>query len=170
MSAAAPSAAQRLAAFWNHPAGPKTSEFEVGAHTPKAACPAPAIASAAATTPTRKNQPSAPQNPCTQNPSLKTPTTSVHFWAPTFKWGISLANVADLQRPPEKVSLPQQCAITATGLVWSRYSLVITPKNYNLFAVNVFMAVTGIWQLTRKLTASSSPASPAAPVAAAAAK
>jgi hypothetical protein len=32
---------------------------------------------------------------------------------------------------------------------------VITPRNYNLFAVNVFMAVTGIWQLSRKLTASS---------------
>jgi predicted membrane chloride channel (bestrophin family) len=25
-----------------------------------------------------------------------------------FKWGISIANVADLQRPPEKVSYPQQ--------------------------------------------------------------
>lgn len=33
---------------------------------------------------------------------------AVFFWAPTFKWGISFANIADLQRPPEKVSLPQQ--------------------------------------------------------------
>ena len=33
----------------------------------------------------------------------------VHFWAPTFKWGISLANVADFQSPIEKVSVPQQC-------------------------------------------------------------
>lgn len=96
------------------------------------------------------------------NPPQQQP---VHFWAPTFKWGISLANVADLQRPPEKVSLPQQCAITATGLIWSRYSLVITPKNYNLLAVNVFMAVTGIWQLTRKLTAASAAPGPSAAAA-----
>lgn len=98
MAAAAPTLSQRLLAFWNHPAGPKT----------------------------------------------------IHFWAPTFKWSISIANIADLQRPPEKVSIPQQLAVTATGVIWSRYSMVITPVNYNLFAVNVFMATTGSYQLYRK--------------------
>lgn len=33
---------------------------------------------------------------------------SVHFWAPTFKWGISIANIADFAKPPEKLSYPQQ--------------------------------------------------------------
>ncbi|GIL46424.1 hypothetical protein Vafri_3424, partial [Volvox africanus] len=92
--------AQKLQAFWNHPAGPKT----------------------------------------------------IHFWAPTFKWGISLANIADINRPAEKISLPQQCAITATGIIWSRYSTQITPVNYNLLAVNAFMAVTGAYQLFRKIS------------------
>ncbi|OAY80643.1 Mitochondrial pyruvate carrier 4 [Ananas comosus] len=32
----------------------------------------------------------------------------VHFWAPTFKWGISIANIADFSKPPEKISYPQQ--------------------------------------------------------------
>lgn len=32
----------------------------------------------------------------------------VHFWAPTFKWGISIANIADFAKPPEKISYPQQ--------------------------------------------------------------
>ncbi|KAL9660475.1 hypothetical protein QQ045_025290 [Rhodiola kirilowii] len=76
---------------------------------------------------------------------------TIHFWAPTFKWGISIANIADFAKPPEKISLPQQIAVTATGLIWSRYSLVITPKNFNLFSVNVAMAGTGIYQLTRKI-------------------
>ncbi|KAL3627411.1 Mitochondrial pyruvate carrier 4 [Castilleja foliolosa] len=75
----------------------------------------------------------------------------VHFWAPTFKWGISIANLADSTKPPEKVSYPQQIAVTATGVIWSRYSTVITPKNWNLFSVNVVMAGTGIYQLTRKI-------------------
>ena len=52
---------------------------------------------------------------------------TIHFWAPTFKWGISLANVADFQRPPELISYPQQVAITATGLIWSRFSTQIVP-------------------------------------------
>ncbi|KAK4491911.1 hypothetical protein RD792_002693 [Penstemon davidsonii] len=77
--------------------------------------------------------------------------TVVHFWAPTFKWGISIANLADSVKPPEKVSYPQQIAVTATGVIWSRYSTVITPKNWNLFSVNVVMAGTGIYQLTRKI-------------------
>lgn len=74
---------------------------------------------------------------------------TIHFWAPAFKWGISLANIADLKRPADKVSLEQQLAVTATGLIWSRYSMVVRPKNWNLFSVNVFMAGTGLYQLWR---------------------
>ena len=66
---------------------------------------------------------------------------------------ISLSNIADLSRPVENVSLPQQVAVTATGVIWSRYSMVITPVNWNLFSVNVFMAGTGIAQLYRVFTA-----------------
>lgn len=75
---------------------------------------------------------------------------TIFFWAPTFKWGISIANISDLQRNPDDVSLPMQLAVTATGLIWSKYSLDITPKNYNLLAVNAFMACTGMIQLYRK--------------------
>ncbi|XP_050246784.1 mitochondrial pyruvate carrier 4-like isoform X2 [Quercus robur] len=52
---------------------------------------------------------------------------TIHFWAPTFKWVISIANVADFSKPPEKISYPQQIAVTCTGLIWSRYSMVIIP-------------------------------------------
>ncbi|KAF4146627.1 Mitochondrial pyruvate carriers domain-containing protein, partial [Phytophthora infestans] len=77
---------------------------------------------------------------------------TVHFWAPTIKWAISLANVADMRRSPETISVAQQTAVTGTGVIWSRYSMVITPKNWNLFAVNVFMAGTGLVQFYRKFT------------------
>ncbi|XP_020087165.1 mitochondrial pyruvate carrier 4-like [Ananas comosus] len=76
---------------------------------------------------------------------------TIHFWAPTFKWGISIANIADFSKPPEKISYPQQIVVTISGLIWSRYGLVITPKNWNLSSVNFAMAGTGICQLTRKI-------------------
>lgn len=76
---------------------------------------------------------------------------TIHFWAPTFKWGISIANIADFQRPAEQVSYPQQIAVTATGVIWSRFSTQITPVNYNLLTVNAFMALTGLYQLARKI-------------------
>ncbi|XP_042450929.1 mitochondrial pyruvate carrier 4-like [Zingiber officinale] len=75
----------------------------------------------------------------------------VHFWAPTFKWGISIANVADFSKPPENISYPQQFVVACTGVIWSRYSTIITPKNWNLFSVSVGMAGTGLYQLSRKI-------------------
>ena len=78
---------------------------------------------------------------------------AVHFWAPTFKWGISLANIADFQRPVDQVSTEQQMAVTATGFIWARFATQIRPVNYNLMTVNIFMGFTGAYQLYRKWAA-----------------
>ena len=107
------------------------------------------------------------------------------------------------RRPPEQISTPQQLAVTATGIIWSRFSTQITPArgqragagggaparrrtrrlrvpllgaskpleaappplsqvNYNLLAVNAFMACTGSYQLARKWAARGDAASVAA--------
>ena len=69
-----------------------------------------------------------------------------------------IAGLGDLNRPAEKLSLTQTIgkitkthkqALAATGIIWSRYSLVITPKNYSLFGVNVFVGAIGCYQLYR---------------------
>ncbi|CAK8988449.1 Protein pirA [Durusdinium trenchii] len=78
---------------------------------------------------------------------------TIHFWAPSFKWMLSVSNILDFDRPVDKISTMQQTALCATGFIWSRYSMVITPKNYNLFAVNISLAVTGTYQLSRKIQA-----------------
>lgn len=41
--------------------------------------------------------------------------STYHPQAPTFKWGITFANIADLQRPPEKLSYPQQIGQSTDG-------------------------------------------------------
>ncbi|XP_955426.1 wd40-repeat protein, putative [Theileria annulata] len=87
---------------------------------------------------------------------------TIHFYAPSFKWSISLANISDINRPTHLISLPQQLgkeyvyskiifnlAVTATGLIWSRYSYVIIPRNYNLLSVNLAMSLTGLYQISR---------------------
>lgn len=78
---------------------------------------------------------------------------TIHFWAPTWKWMLSISNLMDYDRPVEQVSTMQQTALCATGFIWSRYSLVITPVNYNLFAVNISLAITGTYHLVRKVRA-----------------
>ncbi|GMY14979.1 mitochondrial pyruvate carrier 4 isoform X1 [Fagus crenata] len=73
----------------------------------------------------------------------------LHFRAPTFKWGISIANIVHFTKPPGKLSYPQQigmymnsyiflilticcAAVTFTGIIWSRYSI-------DLFEINLWL-------------------------------
>lgn len=77
---------------------------------------------------------------------------TVHFWAPIMKWGIVIAGISDFGRPAEKLSLTQNVALTATGLIWTRWCLIIKPKNYLLAAVNFFLGIVGIVQVSRILT------------------
>ncbi|KIM91990.1 hypothetical protein PILCRDRAFT_57387, partial [Piloderma croceum F 1598] len=74
---------------------------------------------------------------------------TVFFWAPMMKWCLVAAGVKDLKRSPEKLSVSQNVALAATGFIWVRYSLVITPVNYSLAAVNFFVGTTGLTQLGR---------------------
>jgi hypothetical protein len=76
---------------------------------------------------------------------------TIFFWAPMMKWGLSIANLADYKRPVDKLSIPQQTALVITGVLWTRWSFVISPVNYNLAAVNAALALTGIYHMTRKL-------------------
>merc|ERR1711964_111522 len=76
---------------------------------------------------------------------------TIFFWAPIFKWNLVIAGIADINRPAEKLSFTQSAALLATGTIWSRYSMIIIPKNYALFAVNMFTAFTGIFQVQKMM-------------------
>jgi hypothetical protein len=78
---------------------------------------------------------------------------TVHFWAPMSKWMISGASFMDLNRPTDKISLPQYTALTATGFFFTRYSLLVTPVNYTLCSVNIALFLSSAWHLSRKLKA-----------------
>ncbi|CAB4254880.1 similar to Saccharomyces cerevisiae YHR162W Putative protein of unknown function [Maudiozyma barnettii] len=74
---------------------------------------------------------------------------TVHFWAPTLKWGLVVAGLSDARRPVEKVSGAQNLSLLATAAIWTRWSFVITPKNNLLAAVNAFLAMTAGFHLLR---------------------
>jgi hypothetical protein len=56
---------------------------------------------------------------------------TIHFWAPTAKWLISAANIADLGRPVEKMSVNQQAGACLAVVVASFFVLVPPPINTN---------------------------------------
>ncbi|AEO65298.1 55781aa1-0dca-479c-818f-bcedab1f09c1 [Thermothielavioides terrestris] len=74
---------------------------------------------------------------------------TVHFWAPIMKWALVIAGISDFTRPAEKLSVSQNVALTCTGLIWTRWCLIIKPKNYLLAAVNFFLGIVGVVQITR---------------------
>jgi len=78
---------------------------------------------------------------------------TVHFWAPMSKWLISGASFMDLNRPTDQVSLPQYTALTATGLFFSRYALLVAPINYVLCSVNIALFGSSFYHLARKIKA-----------------
>jgi len=77
---------------------------------------------------------------------------TVHFWAPVMKWALVLAGISDFYRPAEKLSLTQNAALTATGMIWTRWCLIIKPKNILLATVNFFLALVGVVQVSRILS------------------
>uniref|UniRef100_A0A3Q2USW0 Mitochondrial pyruvate carrier n=1 Tax=Haplochromis burtoni TaxID=8153 RepID=A0A3Q2USW0_HAPBU len=86
--------------------------------------------------------------PVYNHPAGKTQLTVMSLFG-IGRWGLVGAGLADMTRPADKLSTSQSAVLTATGLIWSRYSLVIIPKNWNLFAVNFFVGSAGASQLYR---------------------
>ncbi|KAG6037843.1 hypothetical protein E4U41_004665 [Claviceps citrina] len=76
---------------------------------------------------------------------------TVHFWAPVMKWALVIAGISDFARPAENLSFTQNFALTCTGLIWTRWCLIIRPKNYLLAAVNFFLGLVGVVQVSRIL-------------------
>ena len=66
---------------------------------------------------------------------------------------ISGVNMLELHRPTDKISLSQMSALTATGAIFSRYGLLVTPINYPLTSVNVLMFLSSAWHVGRKIKA-----------------
>lgn len=58
------------------------------------------------------------------------------------KWGLVLAGISDFARPAENLSLTQNGALTATGIIWTRWCLIIKPKNYLYVFPSVFTNCT----------------------------
>ena len=76
---------------------------------------------------------------------------TVFFWAPASKWLLSANNLVDLKKDTNKMSMANTVAMSVTGIIWTRYSMVITPINYNLAAVNLVLGMSSLYHVQRKV-------------------
>lgn len=63
-----------------------------------------------------------------------------------------MASLDDYRRPLEKVSTTQSATLAATGLIWTRYCLVIKPINYALSLCNFALGAANAVQCYRAYT------------------
>jgi len=74
--------------------------------------------------------------------------------APTFKWGLSLVPLygAITGHPPvQHLDLNQSLALATTGIVWSYYALLVTPRADMLFAVSIALLCSNGFNVYRKM-------------------
>ncbi|KAK9452685.1 mitochondrial pyruvate carrier [Dipodascopsis uninucleata] len=58
---------------------------------------------------------------------------STHFWGPVSNFGIPIAAVMDTKKDPVLISGAMTGSLVVYSLVFMRYSMAITPRNYLLF-------------------------------------
>ena len=67
------------------------------------------------------------------------------------QWGVVLAGAADFARPASTLSISQNAALMATGAIWTRWCLIIKPRNMFLASVNFLLFCVGGTQVARAL-------------------
>lgn len=83
---------------------------------------------------------------------LNSPTgpRTTHFWGPLTNWGISLAALKDMSKPPELVSERMTLALMIYSLLFMRFALLVQPRNYLLFSCHLANEVAQTYQMQRK--------------------
>jgi mitochondrial pyruvate carrier 1 len=83
---------------------------------------------------------------------LRSPTgpMTTHFWGPVTNWGLSLAALKDMSKPPELVSERMTVALMVYSLLFMRFALRVQPTNYLLFACHACNETAQTYQLQRK--------------------
>lgn len=74
---------------------------------------------------------------------------TTHFWGPIANWGISLAAMRDMTKPPEKVSPKMTISLCIYSALFMRFALRVQPRNMLLFACHATNETAQLYQLQR---------------------
>ncbi|WLF78313.1 pyruvate transporter mpc1 [Lodderomyces elongisporus] len=71
---------------------------------------------------------------------------TTHFWGPVSNFGIPVAAIMDLKKDPDLISGPMTGSLILYSLVFMRYSMAVTPKNYLLFGCHLVNEIAQLGQ------------------------
>uniref|UniRef100_A0A2P2I7H7 Mitochondrial pyruvate carrier n=2 Tax=Hirondellea gigas TaxID=1518452 RepID=A0A2P2I7H7_9CRUS len=62
---------------------------------------------------------------------------STHFWGPIANWGIPIAAMADIKKPPEMISGKMTFALCLYSAMFMRFAIKVQPRNLLLFSCHI---------------------------------
>ncbi|KAL6175018.1 hypothetical protein ACLB2K_051661 [Fragaria x ananassa] len=74
---------------------------------------------------------------------------TTHFWGPVANWGFVAAGLADMSKPPEKISGNMTAAMCVYSALFMRFAWMVQPRNYLLLACHVSNETVQLYQLSR---------------------
>ncbi len=76
---------------------------------------------------------------------------TVHFWGPVANSGLVVAAVMDMSKPPEMISGRMTGVLFFYSMLFSRFAIMVQPRNYLLFACHATNVAVQGYQLSRVL-------------------
>ncbi|CTQ41470.1 Uncharacterised protein family (UPF0041) [Babesia microti strain RI] len=74
---------------------------------------------------------------------------SSHFWGPIANWGFVLAGISDLKKNPDNISKNMSGVLCFYSMLFMRFSIMVKPRNYLLFACHFCNSTIQATQLIR---------------------
>ncbi|GMI40004.1 hypothetical protein TrCOL_g13882 [Triparma columacea] len=82
---------------------------------------------------------------------VKSPTgpMTTHFWGPVANWGFVGAALMDMNKPRDMISPKMTGVMCVYSMLFMRFSWMVQPRNYLLFACHFSNEAAQIYQLGR---------------------
>lgn len=75
---------------------------------------------------------------------------TVHFWGPAANWGLIIAAMLDMNKPPEMISTNMTSVLALYSLMFMRFAWMVKPRNYLLLSCHITNEAAQLYQLSRK--------------------
>ncbi|KAK7395051.1 hypothetical protein VNO78_15593 [Psophocarpus tetragonolobus] len=74
---------------------------------------------------------------------------TTHFWGPIANWGIVVAGLIDIKKPPEMISGNMTSVMCVYSALFMRFAWMVQPRNYLLLSCHASNEAVQLCQLSR---------------------
>ncbi|XP_031119246.1 mitochondrial pyruvate carrier 1-like [Ipomoea triloba] len=77
---------------------------------------------------------------------------TTHFWGPMANWGLVIAGIMDVKKPPDTISGNMTGVLCVFSMLCMRFAWMVRPRNHLLLACHAANESVQLYQLSRWAT------------------